>query len=91
MPQPLMQKKPKLVLWRPTTPSRINLPSKDVIFLIRGWNEKVGNEEITKIARKFGLGVKNEAKTTVLLREYAGHSKHHFSNNPRNDSTHGHH
>ena len=30
---------------------------KDVIFIIQGWNVKVGSQEITGI---FGLGVQNE-------------------------------
>ena len=34
---------------------------KDVLFLIGDWNAKVGNQEIPREIRKFGLGVQNEA------------------------------
>ena len=36
-------------------------PSKDVLFIIRDWNAKVGNHEKPGVADKFGLGVQNEA------------------------------
>ena len=34
---------------------------KDVLFIIRDWNAKVGNQEIPGITEMFGLGVQNEA------------------------------
>ena len=34
---------------------------KDVLFIIRGWNAKVGSQEIPGVTGKFGLGVQNEA------------------------------
>ena len=34
---------------------------KDVLFIIGDWNAKVGNQEIPREIRKFGLGVQNEA------------------------------
>ena len=34
---------------------------KDVLFIIRDWNAKVGSEETPRIIGKFGLGVQNEA------------------------------
>ena len=37
-------------------------PKKDVLFIIRDWNAKVGNQEIPGITGKFGLGVQNEAR-----------------------------
>ena len=35
-------------------------PKKDIIFIIRDWNEKVGSQEIPGVMGKFGLGVQNE-------------------------------
>ena len=34
---------------------------KDVLFIIRDWNTKVGSQEISGVTGKFGLGVQNEA------------------------------
>ena len=34
---------------------------KDVLFIIRDWNAKVGSQEIPGVIGKFGLGVQNEA------------------------------
>ena len=36
-------------------------PKKDVLFLIRNWNAKVGSQETPGVTGKFGLGVQNEA------------------------------
>ena len=36
-------------------------PKKDVLFIIRDWNAKVGSQEISGVSGKFGLGVQNEA------------------------------
>ena len=36
-------------------------PKKDVLFIRRDWNEKVGSQEIPGVTGNFGLGVKNEA------------------------------
>ena len=32
-------------------------PKKDVLFIIWGWNAKVGSQEIPGVTGKFGLGV----------------------------------
>ena len=37
-------------------------PKKDVLFIIRDWNAKVGSPEIPGVTGKFGLGVQNEAE-----------------------------
>ena len=37
-------------------------PNKDVLFIIRDWNAKVGSQEIPGVTGKFGLGVQNEAR-----------------------------
>ena len=54
-------------------------PKKDVLFIIRDWNAKVGSQEIPGVTGKFGLGVQNEPEqrlNRVLQRECTGHSKH---------------
>ena len=33
---------------------------KDVLFIIRDWNAKVGSQETPGVTGKFGLGVSNE-------------------------------
>ena len=35
-------------------------PKKDVLFIIREWNAKVGNQETPRVTGKFGLGVHTE-------------------------------
>ena len=35
------------------------IPQKDVLFIIGGWNAKVGSQETPKVTGKFGLGVRN--------------------------------
>ena len=37
-------------------------PKKDVLFIIGGWNAKVGSQEIPGVTGKFGLGVQNETR-----------------------------
>ena len=37
------------------------IPKKDVIFIIRDWNAKVGSQEIPGVTGRFGLGVQNKA------------------------------
>ena len=53
-------------------------PPKDVLFIIRDWNAKVGSQETPGVTGKFGLGMWNEAGQTnrVLPRKCTGHSKH---------------
>ena len=41
-------------------------PKKDVLFIIRDWNAKVGSEETPRIIGKFGLGVQNEAGQRLI-------------------------
>ena len=36
-------------------------PQKDVLFIIRDWNAKVGSQEIPGVTGKFALGIQNEA------------------------------
>ena len=66
---------------------------KDVIFVVGGWNAKVGSQEIPGVTGKFGLRIQNEAGqrlTDFFSRKHTGHCKHHFPST-REDSTHGHH
>ena len=48
-------------------------PKKDVLFIIRDWNAKVGSQEIPGVTCKFGLGVQNDAgqKLTEFCQENA--------------------
>ena len=36
-------------------------PKRDVLFIIRDWNAKVGSQDISEATSKSGLGVQNEA------------------------------
>ena len=36
-------------------------PKKDVLFIVRDWNAKVGSQETPGVTGKFGLGIRNEA------------------------------
>ena len=36
-------------------------PKKEVLFIIRNWSAKVGNQEIADVKGKFELGVQNKA------------------------------
>ena len=49
-----------MVLWSQTRPSNTNT-KKDVLFIIRDWNAKVGSQEIPWVSCNFGFGVQNEA------------------------------
>ena len=46
-------------------------PKRDVLFIIGGWNAKVGSQDTPGITGKFGLGVQNEAgqRITELCQE----------------------
>ena len=39
---------------------------KDVLFIIRDCNAKVGSQEISGVTGKFGLGVQNEAGQSLI-------------------------
>ena len=41
-------------------------PQKDVLFIIRDWNAKVGCQETPGVTGKFGLGVQNEAGQRLI-------------------------
>ena len=66
-------------------------PQKDVIFIRGDWNAKVGNQKISGKTGKFGLAVQNEAGQRLSFVKRIHWSKQTpFSNNPRDNSTHGH-
>ena len=80
MSQPVTLKKLKLNGSMKTYKDLLEItPIKDVLFIIGDWNAKVGSQETPGVARKFGLGVQNEAghkANRVLLRECNSHSKY---------------
>ena len=39
---------------------------KDVLFIIRDWNARVGSQEISRVTGKFGLAVQNEAGQRLI-------------------------
>ena len=41
-------------------------PKKDVLFIIKDWNAKVGSQETPGVTGKFGLGVQNEAGQKLI-------------------------
>ena len=41
-------------------------PKKDVLFIIRDWNEKVGIQEIPGVTGKFGFRIQNEAGQRLI-------------------------
>ena len=41
-------------------------PKKDVLFIIREWNAKLGSQEIPGVTDTFGLGVQNEAEQRLI-------------------------
>ena len=41
-------------------------PKNDVLFIIGGWNAKIGSQEIPGVTGKFGLGVQNEAGQRLI-------------------------
>ena len=41
-------------------------PKKDVFYIIRDWNAKVGSQETPRVTGKFGLGMWNEAGQKLI-------------------------
>ena len=41
-------------------------PKKDVLFIIRDWNAKVGGQETPGLTGTFGLGMRNEAGQRLI-------------------------
>ena len=68
-------------------------PNKDVLCILGDRNAKAGSQEIPGVMGKFGLGVQNEAgqRLAEFCHENSLVIANPFSNNTRDDSTHGHH
>src|SRR5574337_819186 len=66
-------------------------PKKDVLFIIRDWNAKVGSQETPRVTGKFGLRIQNEAGQRLIefCQENALVIANTLFNNTREDSTHG--
>ena len=41
-------------------------PKKGILFIIGGWNAKVGSQETPEVTGKFGLGIWNEAGQRLI-------------------------
>ena len=41
-------------------------PKRDVLFIIRDWNETIGSQETPGVTGKLGLGVQNEAQQSLI-------------------------
>ena len=41
-------------------------PQKDVLLIIRDWNDKVGSQETPGVTGKFGLGIQNETGQKLI-------------------------
>ena len=41
-------------------------PPKDILFIIRDWNAKVGSQETAGVTGNFGLGIRNEAGQRLI-------------------------
>ena len=69
------------------------IPKKDVLFIIGDGNAKVGNQETPGVTGKFGLGMWNEAGQRLIefCQENALVIANTLFQQPRKDSTYGHH
>ena len=65
-------------------------PKKDVLFIIRGWNAKVGSQETPGVTGKFGLERQNEAGQRLIefCQENILAIANSISQHTREDSTH---
>ena len=54
------------------------IPKRDVLFIIGDWKAKIGSQEIPAVTGKFGLGVQNEVRQSLIefCQELTGCSKH---------------
>ena len=67
MPQSAMLKKLKLTVFYEDLQDVLEItPPKDVLFIIRDWNAKVGNQETPAVTGKFGLGIWTEAGQRLI-------------------------
>ena len=93
MPQLVMLKKLKLNGFMKTYKNLEITPQRDVLFIIRDWNAKVGSQETPGVTGKVGLGMRNEAGQRLI--EFCQENSVVIANTlfqqHRRDSTHGHH
>ena len=61
MPQPVMLKKLTERVYEDLQDLLELTPPKNVLFITKDWNAKVGSQETPGVTGKFGLGVWNEA------------------------------
>ena len=66
MPRPVMMKNEVKQLYEDLQGLLELTPQKDVLFIIRDWNAKVGSQETPGVTGKFGCGVKNEAGLRLI-------------------------
>ena len=66
MPQPVTLKKLKLNSSMDLQDLLELTPQKDVLFIMGGWNGKVGSQETTGVTGKFGVGIWNEAGQRLI-------------------------
>ena len=66
MPQPVTLKKPVEQFYEDLQDLLELTPKKDIIFIIRDWNAKVGSQETPGVTGKFGLGVWKEARQRLI-------------------------
>ena len=62
----VMLKKLKLLFYEDLHDLLELSPKKDVLFIIRDWNAKVGSQEIPGVTAKFGHGVQNETRQRLI-------------------------
>ena len=94
MPRPVTLKKLKLNGSMKTYKTFQNEHThKNVLFIIRDWNAKVGSQETPRIPGKFGLGMRNEAgqRLIAFCQENALVIANTLFQHTREDCTHGHH
>ena len=67
MPEAIMLKNLKLSSSMKTLQDVLELtPKKDVLFIIRDWNAKVGSQETPRVTGKLGFGVQNKAGQRLI-------------------------
>ena len=60
-------------------------PQKDVLFIIRDWNAKVGSQKTPGVTGKFGLGIWNEAGQRLI--EFCQKNAMVIANTPTQEKT----
>ena len=66
-------------------------PKTDVLFIIEGWNAKVGSQEIPGVTGRIGVQHEAGQRLTEFCHENTLVIGETLTSNTRDDSTHGHH